>query len=137
MEIEEFFKIYQNSVWNKNTVAMQNLYENPSVLFDTWDRGYVSNSTEWNKIIDDWFNSLGEEMVKVDFEMVTIHRSENIGFASALIQFQATSIEGVVLRSMRNRLTVGFEKSEKGWKAIHQHMSAPISSKDLTGILKI
>ena len=137
MEIKEFFTIYREAVWNKDAKAMTELYDKEAVIFDTWDQGYVESSSEWNKIIEDWFNSLGEEKVKVDFEMENIHESDNVGFASAVIQFRAISGEGNVLRSMKNRLTVGFSRSETGWKVTHQHMSAPVSSDGLTAILNI
>jgi len=137
MEIEDFFKIYQKSAWDKDTSAMISLYDEHALIFDMWDQGYISNSSEWSKIITDWLGSLGEEKVKVEFEMVKIHQSGDVGFASALIQFQAISSEGAVLRGMKNRISLGFSKSEDGWKVIHQHTSAPVSSEGLTAILDI
>ena len=137
MEIEDFFRIYQISAWSKDTAAMIDLYNEQAVIFDMWDQGYILNSSEWTKTIKDWLGSLGEEKVKVAFEKLTIHQSNNIGFASALIQFQAISTEGAVLRSMKNRITLGFSKFENGWKVIHQHTSAPISSSGLSAILDI
>jgi ketosteroid isomerase-like protein len=104
MEIKEFFTIYREAVWNKDAKAMTELYDKEAVIFDTWDQGYVESSSEWNKIIEDWFNSLGDEKVKVDFEMENIHQSDNVGFASAVIQFRAISGDGNVLRSMKNRI---------------------------------
>ena len=137
MEIEDFFKIYQKSAWDKDASAMISLYDEHALIFDMWDQGYISNFSEWSKIITDWLGSLGEEKVKVEFEMVKIHQSGDVGFASALIQFQAISSEGAVLRGMKNRISLGFSKSEDGWKVIHQHTSAPVSSDGLTAILDI
>jgi len=137
MEIEDFFKIYQKSAWDKDASAMISLYDEHALIFDMWDQGYISNSSEWSKIITDWLGSLGEEKVKVEFEMVKIHQSGTVGFASALIVFQAISGEGAVLRGMKNRISLGFSKFEDGWKVIHQHTSAPISSDGLTAILDI
>jgi ketosteroid isomerase-like protein len=137
MEIEDFFKIYQNAAWNKNPEAMINLYNKDALIFDMWDQGYISNTTEWNKSINDWLGSLGEEKVKVEFELINIQQSGNVGFACALIIFQALSADGTVLRGMKNRITLGFSKKEEGWKVTHQHTSAPISSDDLTAILDI
>ena len=137
MEIEDFFRMYQTSAWSKDAAAMIDLYPEQIVIFDMWDQGYILNSTEWAKTIKDWFGSLGEEKVKVAFEKVNIHQSNNIGFASALIQFEAISTEGAVLRSMKNRITLGFSKFDNGWKVIHQHTSAPISSSGLSAILDI
>lgn len=136
-EIEDFFKIYQTSAWQKDPMAMINLYDEQAIIFDMWDQGYEVNPLAWNKTIKDWLGSLDEEKVKVDFDMVSIHQSDNIGFASALIGFQAISSEGAILRSMRNRITLGFTKSDYGWKVIHQHTSAPISFEGLTAILAI
>jgi ketosteroid isomerase-like protein len=137
MEIEEFFKLYQHSVWYKNSSTMINLYDEQAVIFDMWNEGYNVNPSAWAKTIANWFGSLGEEKVKVEFEMIKIHQSQDVGFASALIRFQAISTEGAVLRSMRNRITLGFSKSAAGWKVIHQHTSAPINSNGLTAILDI
>ena len=137
MEIEDFFRIYQRSAWDKDASAMISLYDEHALIFDMWDQGYISDSSKWSKIIIDWLGSLGEEKVKVEFEMVKIHQSGDVGFASALIQFQAISSEGAVLRSMKNRISLGFSKEEDGWKVIHQHTSAPVSSDGLTAILDI
>jgi len=137
VKMEEFFKIYQNAAWHKNTTAMISLYDKHAVIFDMWDQGYTSNATEWEKAIIHWLEGLGEEKVKVEFEAIKSHQSGNVGFASALIQFQAMSGDGTVLRSMKNRITLGFSKSEEGWKVVHQHTSAPIDSNELTAILAI
>ena len=136
MEIKDFFKIYQDAAWQKDTTAMISLYDEQAIIFDMWNQCYYSNPLEWAKIIEDWLGSLGEEKVNVEFDMIKIHQSDNTGFASALIRFQAISKDGVVLRSMRNRITLGFSKIKDKWKVIHQHTSAPISS-SLTAILNI
>ena len=137
MEIEDFFKLYEKAVWYKDKMAMISLYDQEAVIFDMWDKGYILNHPEWASAIENWFGSLGDEKVKVAFEMVAIHQSSDVGFASAFIGFQAISIEGIVLRSMKNRITLGFSKCENEWKVIHQHTSAPISSNGLTAIFDI
>jgi ketosteroid isomerase-like protein len=133
-EINEFFSLYKESAWHKDTTAMLNLYGEQAVIFDMWDQCYHSTA-EWNQSISDWLGSLGEEKVNVEFERITIHQAGNTGFASALIRFRAISSEGTVVRSMTNRITLGFSRSEDGWKVTHQHTSAPIRSDDLTAIL--
>jgi ketosteroid isomerase-like protein len=134
-KIEDFFIEYQNAVWQKNAAALLKLYDNSVVQFDMWDKGYYATLQEWAPEIENWLDTLGEEKVKVDFEMIKILKSENIGFASGLIKFQAISADGIVLRSMKNRITVGFSKTKDEWKAVHQHLSAPVTSEDLTAIL--
>jgi ketosteroid isomerase-like protein len=137
MEIKDFFKIYQDAAWHKDTTAMINLYDEQVVIFDMWDKGYCLSSSEWIKIIEEWLGSLGEEKVKVEFDMIKINQSEAVGFATALIQYKAISAEGAVLRSMKNRITLGFSKMGDTWKVKHQHTSAPISSNGLIAILDI
>ena len=136
-EIEDFFNAYRQAAWNKDQAAMIGLYAENAVIFDMWDQGYCLQSSEWNKSIEEWLLSLGEEKVQVDFEMITINQSPETGFASAVIRFQAISNDGRVLRSMRNRITLGFSKSGAGWKVVHQHTSAPVGSGDLRAILDI
>lgn len=137
MEIEEFFSTYQSAAWNKDATAMINLYDKQAVIFDMWDQGFLLDPSAWAAVITDWFDSLNNEKVKVEFEMINIQQSGNTGFANALIKFQAISKEGNVLRSMKNRITLGFLKAEDDWKVIHQHTSAPISSNNLTAVLDI
>lgn len=137
MQIEAFFTIYKTAAWDKNITAMIDLYDEQAILFDTWDKGYITDRSEWANIIKDWLGSLGDEKVNVEFEMIKIHQSGNAGFASALIQYQAISNQGIVLRTMKNRITIGFLKKEGRWKVVHQHISAPISSNRLTAILGI
>jgi ketosteroid isomerase-like protein len=60
--------------------------------------------------------------------MIDIHENEKIAFASALIGYEAISMEQVILRSMKNRISLGFEKTGGIWKVKHQHTSAPLDS---------
>ena len=137
VEIDDFFKSYESAAWHKDAGAMLDLYAEDALIFDMWNKGSYQNHSQWADLISNWLNSLGQEKVKVNFEMVNIRQSGDVGFATAFIQFQAISTEGVVLRSMKNRITLGFIKTDNAWKVIHQHTSAPISSKDLGAILDI
>ncbi|NDV43774.1 YybH family protein [Flagellimonas sediminis] len=132
--IEPFFTNYQEAVWLKDSDALLALYASDVVQFDMWDRGYYPNLKEWKTEMENWLGSLGDEKVKVDFERIKIHQSENMGFASGLIKFQAISPEGKVLRSMKNRISIAFSKEGVVWKVVHQHISAPISSENLNAI---
>ena len=87
-------------------------------------------------MITNWLTSLKEERVNVNFEMIEIQENENIAFASALIQFQAISADDKIIRSMKNRISLGFVKKDGCWKVKHQHTSAPIDS-NLKAILDI
>lgn len=136
-DIEAFFRSYTTAVWQKDAAALLSLYDEKLVSFDMWDRGYYKNLQEWSPGIEDWLGSLGDEKVKVDFEMVVTHASETVGFTSGLISFQAISLDGTVLRGMKNRISLGFSKFGNEWKVVHQHISAPVTSENLTAILDL
>ena len=136
-EIGNFFDIYKNSAWEKDAKAMADLYSDEAILFDMWDDGYISDASKWAAVIENWLGSLGDEKVKVDFEMINIHQSGDVGFANALIQFQAIAKDDSVLRTMKNRITIGCAKFGDSWKVMHQHTSAPVSSNGLKAILDI
>ena len=134
--IQDYFKIYKQSAWEKDLESMIGLYDENVVIFDMWNQGYRTGLKEWSTVIKDWLESLDEEKVNVIFEMIKIHESDSVGFANALITFQAISNENAIVRSMKNRITLGFIKQNNVWKVIHQHTSAPINS-NLEGILDI
>lgn len=126
-QLQDFLNIYAQAAWDKDIEKMVGLYGEHVVIFDMWDKGYQTGLTAWADVIKDWLSSLGEEKVKVIFEMMELHESGDIGFGSALITYQAISTDHTVLRSMKNRITIGFRKEKDGWKVIHQHNSAPIN----------
>jgi len=131
---QDFFTIYKQSAWDKDTESMIALYHTDVVIFDMWNQGYQTGLTEWSNVITDWLGSLGDERVNVQFDMIEIHEGNDIGFGSALIIYQAISNNNTIIRSMKNRVTLGFIKQKDDWKVIHQHTSAPINS-NLEGIL--
>jgi ketosteroid isomerase-like protein len=133
-KLQDYFTIYKQSAWEKDSETMIGLYDDHVVIFDMWTQGFQTGLAGWATVIKDWLGSLGEEKVNVIFEMIQIHEDGNIGFGSALITYQAISTDSIVIRSMRNRITVGFHKKKGLWKVIHQHTSAPINS-ELQAIL--
>jgi len=132
--LQDFFTRYKQAAWDKDIENMRSLYHDHVVIYDMWTKGYQTGLTEWSGDIKDWLGSLGEEKVNVIFEMIETHESGDIGFGSALITYQAISPDTSILRSMRNRVTIGFKKEKDRWKVIHQHTSAPVNS-DLVALL--
>ena len=116
--------------------GMIGLYHDNVMIYDMWGQGFQSGINSWSAVVKEWFGSLGNEKVKVEFENREVHEGEQIGFANALIIYQAMSIENAVIRSMKNRITVGFVKENGQWKVRHQHTSAPIDDK-LQAILNL
>lgn len=130
----DFFTIYKQTTWNKDSERMIALYADEVMIYDMWAKGYQTGLSEWSGVIKDWLSMLGEEKVNVIFDMITMHESGDVAFASALVSYQAIAPDGTILRAMKNRITVGFQKKNGVWKVIHQHTSAPINDA-LTAIL--
>lgn len=133
-QLQDFFNIYAQAAWDKDIEKMTGLYGEQVVIFDMWDKGYQTGLPAWAEVIKEWLSNLGEEKVKVMFEMMELHESGDVGFGSALITYQAIATDDTVLRSMKNRITIGFRKEQDVWKVIHQHTSAPINP-ELAAIL--
>lgn len=127
-QLQDFFNIYAQAAWDKDIEKMTELYSEQVVIFDLWENGYQTGLPAWAEVIKEWLSTLGEEKVKVIFEMIALHESGDVGFGSALITYQAIATDNTVLRSMKNRITLGFRKEQGVWKVIHQHTSAPINS---------
>jgi ketosteroid isomerase-like protein len=125
-KIQDFFTAYSQAAWEKDVARMIGLYHQKVVIFDLWEQGYLTGLAAWSGVITDWLGSLGEEQVKVSFERIELHEDEKVGFGSALISYQAISPEHRILRSMKNRITLGFLKANGVWKVVQQHTSAPI-----------
>lgn len=132
--LQDYFTIYKRSAWEKDTESMIGLYDDNVVIFDMWEHGYQTGLKEWSGAIKEWLGSLGEEKVNVIFEMIDVKEDGNVGFGSALVTYQAISTDDTVIRSMKNRISLGFIKKKNVWKVIHQHTSAPINF-DLEAIL--
>lgn len=131
---QDFFATYNRAAWDKDIESMIGLYDDNVLIYDMWTNGYQTGLTEWSGVIKDWLGSLGEERVKVTFEMIEIHESGDLGFGTALITYEAIAPDNTILRNMKNRLTIGLQKKGDVWKVIHQHTSAPIDS-ELVAIL--
>lgn len=132
--IQDFFTIYTQTAWEKDAEGMIALYAEDVVVFDLWEQGYLTGLPAWSLVIKDWLGSLGDEKVKVLFEMIACREDGDVGFGTALISYQAIAQDNSIPRSMKNRITLGFSKVKGNWKVVHQHTSAPING-DLQGIL--
>jgi ketosteroid isomerase-like protein len=134
-QVADFFSLYKDFAWKKDSESMTQLYDESVIVFDMWNKAHYSGLAEWSNTIRQWLGSLQDERVNVIFEMTTIQNGENVSFASSIIQYEAISTDNKILRSMRNRITLGFIRTEQGlWKVKHQHTSAPINA-DLQAIL--
>jgi hypothetical protein len=77
-KIQDYFTIYKQSAWEKDTKSMVDLYHNNVVIFDMWNHGYQTGLAAWSEIINGWLGSLGEEKVNVIFDMIDIHEMRSL-----------------------------------------------------------
>lgn len=125
-EITRICELYQDFVYNKDYVALANLYHENMQAFDLWGNGIYENKTDWSNNLKNWLTSLNNEKVKVNFESVKIEANGTLGFAHALVTYRAIDENNVELRKMKNRLSWGLIKIGNEWLIAHQHTSVPI-----------
>lgn len=133
--ITDFFNHYTKAAWEKDWAKMSRLYDQDVCIFDMWNQSTYNGLSEWSPIIKNWLDNLKDEKVRVSFEQTKIQEGDKVGFASAVVRYEALSSVNQVLRSMRNRITLGFAKNESGWTVLHQHTSVPIDN-ELKAILQ-
>jgi ketosteroid isomerase-like protein len=109
-QVEDFFTLYKTFTWEKDSESMIALYDEQVLVFDMWGEGHCSGLVAWSAIIKDWLGSLNDERVNVIFEMIQIHQGDKVSFATAIVGYQAISVDNKVIRSMKNRITVGLQK---------------------------
>lgn len=115
---------------------MTGLYHPEAELFDMWEAYHLHGITNITRMVIDWFDSLGNEQLEVDFSEIELRNSDTTAFAYAFAHYRAIDTTGAVLRQMKNRMTVCLVKNENHWTVLHQHTSIPISSKDIKGIFE-
>jgi ketosteroid isomerase-like protein len=77
-------------------------------------------------MVEEWFGSLGTDIVAVEWDEVRAQDGEDVAALSAFLTYRGLSAEGEELRSMNNRLTWVLRKEGDGsWKIAHEHTSGP------------
>ncbi len=127
-------EIYIRAVLEKDADAFLRLYDPAARVFDTWGAWSYEDTNARRKVIEEWFGSLGEELVAVTFDRVQTTITSDLASLTARVIYAAISPAGTELRSMQNRLTWVLKPDGEGWKIIHEHTSVPIGP-DLKGLL--
>ena len=118
---------YAMAVGNKDVDAFVALYDEEVQVFDMWARWSYDGIDEWRAMAAEWFGSLGDEKVAVEFQDVDKIVGDGVAAAHAVMTIKGLSAEGEELRAMNNRLTWALSKTPDGmWKVVHEHTSAPI-----------
>lgn len=125
-EIEQALDGYATAVRAKNVDGFVSLYANDVLVFDLWGRWSYEGTEAWRAMAAEWFASLGDEQVAVEFDDVRTIVGSDIAVVHAFVTYRGLSADGDELRAMNNRLTWALRKMADGeWKIVHEHTSAP------------
>jgi ketosteroid isomerase-like protein len=124
--IDQVLAGYRAAVGAKDVDAFVALYDDEVEVFDTWGVWSHKGSVAWRAVATDWFGSLGDETVEVEFQEVSTTAGDEVAGLNAFIVYKGISTAGEVLRSMSNRFTWVLKKSGSHWKIVHEHSSAPV-----------
>jgi uncharacterized protein (TIGR02246 family) len=125
---------YAAAVHAKDVDAFTALYDDNVHIYDSWGRWQYKGIDAWRSMAGEWFSSLGDERVQVEFNDVQSVAGEDVAFGHAAVTFAGISAEGERLRAMTNRFTMCLEKKNDGWKISHEHSSLPIDMETGKGI---
>jgi ketosteroid isomerase-like protein len=109
---------YAAAVLAKDVHAFIRLYDPGVRIFDAWDRWAYEGATPWQRAVEGWFGSLGDERVRVVFDDTRCDGAAGFAMASAVVCCAALSADG-------GRALI-----------VHEHSSAPIRFPDMKAELQ-
>jgi len=125
--VEQVLDDYRAAVHAKDPAAFTALYEQDVRVFDLWGRWSYDGSGAWRGSAEEWFSSLGDERVGVEFDDVQTVVGDDVAVLHAFVTYKGLSANGDELRAMSNRLTWGLRRKPDGtWRIAHEHTSAPV-----------
>ena len=125
--IEEMLEQYKAAAYAKDVDAFVGLFDENVRVFDMWGRWSFDDASEWRESVTQWFKSVGDDRIGVEFDDVQTVVGDSVAAASAFVTFRGLSPDGQERRSMNNRLSWVLRKTENGeWKVVHEHSSAPV-----------
>ena len=124
--VDELLEGYAAAVRAKDVDGFVSLYATDVRIFDMWGRWSYDGAEAWRGMAEEWFGSLGDEQVAVEFENVRTVVGEDVTVTTAFVTYKGLSAEGAELRAMNNRLTWALRRTPAdGWKVVHEHSSGP------------
>ncbi|WP_432720975.1 SgcJ/EcaC family oxidoreductase [Jeongeupia wiesaeckerbachi] len=117
---------YKAAVFTKDADAFAALYGDDVTVFDMWGAWALHGQPAWRAMAVDWFASLGDERVEVDFTAVQTTQNDGIAAGHAIATYTAIAADGKVLRAQSNRITMILKRADTVWHIIHEHTSAPL-----------
>lgn len=124
--MNEMLERYAAAIGAKDVEAFLALYSDDVRNFDLWSEWSYDGKDALRVMVTEWFASLAEGGVEVEFDDVREVNGEDVTALSAFTTYRGLSPEGEVLRWMTNRLTWILRQDADGaWKVVHEHTSAP------------
>jgi uncharacterized protein (TIGR02246 family) len=125
-DVAALLESYRDAVYAKDVEAFVAIFADDVRVFDMWGTWSHDGIDSWREMAVGWFGSLGDELVRVEFDDVQTTVGDDTAVLSAFVTFAGLSADGAELRSMNNRLTWGLRKTGGVWKVVHEHTSAPV-----------
>ena len=124
--VEGTLEAYRSAVQAKDVDAFVSLYDEDARTFDMWGLWSYEGATALRKLADEWFRSVGDDRIEVQFDEVHTTVGDDTAVLHAFVTFAGVSPSGERLRAMTNRFTWGLRRTDGSWKVVHEHTSAPL-----------
>ena len=135
--LQTLLNAYQTAVRNKDVAAFAAIYHPDVTVFDFWAKWSYRGIDTWRAMAQDWFASLGDVHVLVEFEDIHTVASDELIVAYLCTTFRGiNTASGEELHSMQNRLSWVLQNHEGLWQVIHEHTSGPINPETTRVIFK-
>jgi ketosteroid isomerase-like protein len=125
---KKYFNTYAQAILTKDLELFLSIFDENLEVFDMWEKWSLSGLSEWRQVTKEWFDSLDSERVIIEFSDVKEHVTEDMGYVTCFVKFQAQNLAGENLRYLDNRLTWVLKRKNKDWKIVHQHTSSPLDN---------
>ncbi len=136
MNYKTILKSYANAVYNKDLENFISIYDNKVHVYDTWKAWSYKNRDEYKNMVREWFDSLGDEKVRVEFNEINVLQTQDQTVWIGEIKFYGLSENDEILRSISNRWTWVIQNKNQVLKIVHEHSSLPIDIETFSGIMK-
>jgi ketosteroid isomerase-like protein len=137
VEIQSLVESYKVSVFDKHLEGYLSIFEKDIRVFDMWKDWSCDGIQSWRKVTEEWFSSLEEARVSVEFGEPSESVFKDSAVFTAFVKFAALNLEGQVLRHHQERLTWALRRNNGQWKVFHAHTSSPTDPSTLRPILEI
>ena len=134
-EVDRVMESYKAAVLAADADAFMRLYHPAVRVFDTWGVWLYEGAPAWQRAVEGWFTSLGQERVRVSFSDVQVLAGRPVATLNAIVTYAAESATGEPLRSMQNRITWVLRETGHVLRIAHEHTSAPVGFEDTKAIL--